>query len=105
MPAPGQGPKPRPSPPASATSTPLTARRATPLNVRITRLLDRAARMGHGADARRADLLGVFPQITGGVVFRARLPCARALIKLALRQLDVERPFVAIDLDDVAAAD
>ena len=63
IPAPGHVPTPRPSPPASATSTPPAARRATLLDVRITRLLDRAARMGHGAIARRPNLLGVFPQI------------------------------------------
>ena len=44
---------------------PPVAMRAIMPDIRIARLLGRAARMGDRALTRRADLLGVFPQIAG----------------------------------------
>ena len=58
--------------------------------------------MGDGALMCRSDLLGVFPQISRGDFVRVRLPCARALLQFAFRQLDVQRAFLGVDFDHVA---
>src|SRR5262249_7058849 len=68
MPDPGPNAKPNPTAPRSAISTPLAATRPTLLDVRIARLLDRSAGVGDGAFAGRPDLLGILPQIAGGVL-------------------------------------
>src|SRR5580693_5587366 len=100
-------PKPRPaamhSALASATLLPLVMRAA--LGIRIARLLGTAARMGHGAIARRPDLLGVFPQIARRIFLGARLPGFGASRKLGVAQLDVEGTLLGIELDDVAVAE
>src|SRR5262245_41256245 len=73
-------------------------------DVRIARLLDRPAGMGHRARARRAHLLGVLPQISRGEFRRARLPCLGARLELSLAELDVEGALDGVDGDDVAIA-
>src|SRR6476620_12792840 len=50
-------------PPPNATA--ITAALAKILNIRIARTLGGPARMGDGAMQRIADLLGVFPYVTG----------------------------------------
>src|SRR6202043_1002126 len=107
-----RGPRavPKPSPAAmhsalaSATPLPLAMRRTPALRIRITRLLGTAARMGHGAIARRPDLLGVFPQIARPIFLGPRLPGFGAGGELAVAQLDVQRTLLGIELDDVAVA-
>src|SRR4029077_2707486 len=74
------------------------------LDVRITRRLGRSARMGQCAVARRSNLLGVFPQVTGSEFIAARLPLLRAPIKLSLAEPDVERAALRIERDDVTIA-
>src|ERR1700685_882109 len=111
--SPSTGPRavPKPSPAAmqsalaSATPRPLKIRRTAALDVRITRLLGTAARMGHRAIARRPDLLGVFPQIARRIFLGPRLPGFGAGGKLSVAQLDVQRALFRIELDDVAVAD
>src|SRR5438552_8368894 len=71
------------------------------LNVRIARFLGRPAGMGHGAVARGPDLLGVFPQISGGEFGTSRLPGFCPRIELCFRQLDVEDAFIGIEHDEV----
>src|SRR5579863_8789073 len=93
----------RPPAPTRLAIVPRAGMRA--LDIRIARLLSRRARMGDGAVAGRSHLLGVFPQIAGGVFACARLPFLPPPLKLILAQLDVERPLVAIELDDIAVAD
>src|SRR5580658_2339651 len=110
--SPSTGPRavPKPSPAAmhsalaSATPLPLVMRRMAILDIRITRLLGTAARMGHRAIARRPDLLGVFPQIARRIFLGARLPGFGAGGKLGVAQLDVEGALLGIELDDVAVA-
>src|SRR5262245_13035507 len=98
----GPSTMPRPNTLATATNMPPLTTRAICSDVRIALFLNRPARVGDGAAARRSDLLGVFPQITGGELFGARLPVARPLFELAFGQLDVERARDRVDLDDVA---
>src|SRR5256885_1987253 len=81
---------------------PIRPRLTTTLNVRIARFLGRPAGMGHGAVARGPDLLGVFPQISGGEFGAARPPGFCPRIELGFRQLDVEDTFVGIEHDDIA---
>ena len=70
--------RPATAPPAAATAcrratgvgsipkaSAITAALARTLNIRIARLLGGPARMGDGAMQRIADLLGVFPDVTG----------------------------------------
>src|ERR1700682_128514 len=110
--SPSTGPRavPKPSPAAmqsalaSATPLPLAMRLTAALDIRITRLLGTAARVGHRAVARRSHLLGVFPQIARCVFFGARLPGFGAGSKLGVAELDVERALLGIELDDVAVA-
>src|SRR3974390_1432408 len=78
--------------------------RAMLLNVRITHRLSRSTRMGQCAVARRSNLLGVFPQITGSEFRGARFPFFRTPIKLSFAELDVERAALGIERDDVAVA-
>src|ERR1700751_5832356 len=78
--------------------------RAILLDVRIAHRLGRSARMGQCAVARRSNLLGVFPQITGSEFIAARLPLLRAPIELSLAELDVERAAFRIERNDVAVA-
>src|SRR5581483_1900753 len=77
----------------------------TILDVRITRRLCRAARMGHGTVERRADLLGVFPEAAGGIMVVLRLPIFLTLGKFRVRKLHFDGSGVGVDLDDVAIAD
>src|SRR5215472_9327278 len=74
-------------------------------DIRIGPGLCSRARMCHGAVARRADLLGVFPQIAGRELGLSRLPALPALVELGLAQRDVEDALLGVDLDDVAVAD
>src|SRR5262249_25196019 len=90
----GDRPKARPSRPMPKITS----------DVRIARLLDCAAGMGHPAHARRPDLLAVFPQISGCELGLARLPRFGARLDLGLRQLDLEGALHRIDGDDVAVA-
>ena len=53
-------------------------------DIRITRFFRRPARMGHRAIARIADLLGVFPNVTGCELRFARLPARCALLEFRL---------------------
>src|ERR1700741_429984 len=80
------------------------AMRAMLLDVRIAHRLGRSARMGQCAVARRSNLLGVFPQVTGSEFIAARLPLLRAPIELSLAELDVERAAFRIERNDVAVA-
>src|SRR3978361_1354361 len=57
--------------------------------IRITLFLSRPTGMGHGAIDGGADLLGVFPQITGREVGLARLPILLARGQFRIRKLDV----------------
>src|SRR4029079_13155763 len=88
--------------PRTSTSVAAPARR---LNVRITRLLCGAARMGHGAMQRIADLLRVFPDVTGLDVVLVRLPVLPPLGQLCRGQLHIQRAGFGVDLDDVAIAE
>src|SRR5207237_988876 len=81
-----------------------TASAAMRSHVRIALRLGGAARMGHRAAHGGADLLGVFPDVAGGVFARARLPRALALRELVVGELDVERALGSVDLDNVAVA-
>src|SRR5262245_21299041 len=90
----GDRPKAKPSRPMPTRSS----------DVRIARLLDRPAGMGHRARARGSHLLGVLPQISRGEFRRARLPCLGARLELSLAELDVERALDGVDGDDVAVA-
>src|SRR5262245_51236195 len=90
----GDRPKAKPSRPMPTRSS----------DVRIARLLDRPAGMGHRARARRPHLLGVLPQITRGEFRRARLPCLGACLQLSLAELNVEGAVDGVDGDDVAVA-
>ena len=57
----GPSTTPRPNTLATATNMPPLTTRAICSDVRIALFLNRTARMGDGAAARRSDLLGVFP--------------------------------------------
>src|SRR3954451_13111169 len=70
--------------------------------VRIADLLGFAARMGDGAVHGRSNLLGVFPQITGGEIGLARLPALLAVGKLGVGQRDIDRAVDGVDGDHVA---
>src|SRR6185312_6528214 len=98
-------PNPMHRPPTSAATVPPVAIRALPLDIRITRLLGRPARMGHSAIARGADLLGIFPQIAGGEFLAPRLPFLGAAFEFGRRQVGVERTLLGIERDAVAVAD
>src|SRR5262245_21689609 len=87
--------------PKAKPSKPMPTRRS---DVRIARLLDRPARMGHRARARGSHLLGVLPQISRGELRRARLPCLGARLEFSLAELDVEGALDGVDGDDVAIA-
>src|SRR5262249_2641754 len=72
------------------------------LKVRIGDLLGFAARMGHRAADSGTDLLGVFPQITGGRVARARLPCGPAFLQFVVGKLHAQKTALGVEFDDVA---
>src|SRR4029079_1054420 len=88
--------------PRTSTSVAALARR---LNVRITRLLCGAARMGHGAMQRIADLLGVFPDVTGLDIVVVRIRVRAPLGQLCRGDLHSQRAGFRVDLDDVAVAE
>src|SRR5262245_40963159 len=69
----------RPSAGASPKPRPVRKRSAIRSDVRIALLFRRSARMRDGTGQRRPDLLGVLPQVTGGVVPVPRLPFGTAL--------------------------
>src|SRR4029079_6111250 len=69
------------------------------------RRLGSPARMGDGAMQRIADLLGVFPYVTGLDVDLVGLPALPALFQFSRRELDVDGALVGVDLDDIAVAD
>src|SRR5262245_12856685 len=79
---------------ASAKPTPITAAETRTLAIRIARPFRSAARMGHRAADRGADLLGVLPQRAGAELRLARLPSGLALVQLVGAELDVERAVV-----------
>src|SRR4051794_16096394 len=83
----------------------ITVTLARALNVRIARLLGSPARMGDGAMQRIADLLGVFPDVTGLDIVLVRLPSLAALVELGRRHLHIDGAGLSVDLDDVAVAD
>src|SRR5262249_27946943 len=85
-------------------ATPISTIPSARLHVRITRLLGRSARMGHGAVDRRPDLLGVLPQITGAELPLARFPILTPPLQLLCGELHIQRAFFRVDLDDVAVA-
>src|ERR1700704_597379 len=89
---------------AETTPTPSSATGIRRSDIRIGPGLCRAARMGHRTATRGADLLGIFPQISRSEVGLFRLPAFTALVELGLGELDVERAFVGVDLDDVTVA-
>src|SRR5688500_12799880 len=66
------------------------------------RLLPDRTRMRHRAGARRRDRLAVAPDRAGLVLREARLPRGLALRQLVVRQLDLDRALVSVDLDDIA---
>src|SRR6187551_2011556 len=72
--------------------------------VRIADFLGLAARMGHGAVDGGPDLLGVFPQISGGEIGLARLPAVLPPRQLLIGERDVDRAVDGIDGDHVAVA-
>src|SRR5690349_12024541 len=88
---------------ASAKPNPISTR-SVRSHVRITRLLDRSARMGDGAVERRPDLLGVLPQITGGELPLPRFPILAPPLQLLCGELHIQRAFFRVDLDDVPVA-
>src|SRR4029078_8794801 len=83
----------------------ITVALATTLNIRIARRLGGSARMGDGAMQRIADLLGVFPDVTGIDIALVGLPTLPALLQLGVGHLDVHGALDCIDLDDVAVTD
>src|SRR5450631_905732 len=74
-------------------------------NIRIALFLGSAARLGDRAFDGGADLLGVFPQITGASAVLAWLPILLARRELRVGKLDVERAGNRIDLYDIAILD
>src|ERR1043166_2650958 len=89
---------------ASPSPNPISTKLSARLHVRIARLLGRSARMGHGAVERGPDLLGVLPQIPGGVLALAGFPILPPLLQLLCGELHIQRAFFRVDLDDVAIA-
>src|SRR6185437_10480985 len=90
---------------AASRPAPISITRNKASNVRIALFLFRAAGMRHRAVDGGADLLRVFPQITGAEFALARPPRVLALGKFVGGKLHIERALHRVDLDDVAVAD
>src|SRR3954470_855387 len=80
----------------------VNAMHATALNIRITRLLNRCAGMGHRSVEGGADLLRVLPQIARGGIICARFPFGLSLRKFGIRQPNIKGPGLGIEINYVA---
>src|SRR5579864_7850276 len=87
---------------ASPRPAPNNATASKRSDIRIAHLLGRPARMGDGAVARRTDLLGIFPKVTGGESVAARLPRRTAALEFVGAQLHVQTAAARIEANDVA---